>query len=436
MLISAMDTTILQTTAPTIAEKLGGYKFYGWMFAIYVLFSTVSLPIFGKLADIYGRKKIFGISVILFTIGSLLCGLADSMIELIIYRGIQGLGAGGVTPLTMIIAGDLYSIEKRGKIQGFFSAMWGVSAVIAPLIGGFFVETMSWRWIFFINIPIGIIVLLCLLPYKEVVTKDKTPLNYVSAVLFTGSMLAFLMNTITTDKLLLYNALGIVFLILFFLSEKKSDKRFIPIEILKNKEISWLNINGVFIFLSIFAFQNYVPLFMQEVQGISITISGLVLFGMSAAWMLASVPSGKLILKYGYRKTIFLGNGMLILSAVLAFFINHNSSFWFFFAILTIQGFAFGLIVTIGTIGSQEMAEAHQKGMSTSLHFFARNIGTTFGASIMGMLITSQIDVAEGMHHLVLYMLIAVTIATAISFIVSQNLHPHTLQNQENTRSL
>ncbi|WP_453996466.1 MDR family MFS transporter [Bacillus nitroreducens] len=429
MLISAMDTTILQTTAPTISETLGGYKFYGWMFAIYILFSTVSLPIFGKLADIYGRKKIFSISMILFTIGSLLCGLANSMIELIIYRGIQGLGAGGVSPLTMIIAGDLYSIEKRGKIQGFFSAMWGVSAVIAPLIGGFFVESMSWRWIFFINIPIGIIVLLCLIPYKENITKDTNPLNYLSAILFTGSMLSFLMNTITTKNLLIYNLLGIIFLVLFLLCEKKSDKRFIPIEILSNKNISWLNINGLLIFLSIFAFSNYIPLFMQEVQGVSIIISGLVLFGMSAAWMLASVPSGKLILKYGYRKTIFLGNGLLVLSAVLALFLNKESSFWYIFGILTIQGFAFGIVVTIGTIGSQEMAEAHQKGMSTSLHFFARNIGTTFGASIMGMLITNQINVEKGMHHLTLYMIIAVTLATVISFFASQKLYSHSLQN-------
>ncbi|WP_099352983.1 MDR family MFS transporter [Fredinandcohnia onubensis] len=429
MLISAMDTTILQTTAPTIAETLGGYKFYGWMFAIYVLFSTVSLPIFGKLADIYGRKKIFSISIILFTIGSLLCGLADSMIELIVYRGIQGLGAGGVAPLTMIIAGDLYSIEKRGKIQGFFSAMWGVAAVIAPLIGGYFVETLSWRWIFFINIPIGIIVLLCLIPYKESITKDKNPLNYLSALLFTGSMLAFLMNTITTKNLIIYNIIGILFLIAFIYAEKKSDKRFIPIEILKNKNISWLNINGFLIFLSIFAFSNYVPLYMQEVQGISITVSGLVLFGMSVAWMLASIPSGNLILKYGYRKTIFLGNGLLILSAILAFFMNKDTSFWYIFTILTIQGFAFGIVVTIGTIGSQELAEAHQKGTSTSLQFFARNIGTTFGASIMGMLITSQVDVGKGMHHLILYMLIMVILATAISFFVSLKLYSHKLQN-------
>ncbi|MDR4886145.1 MDR family MFS transporter [Fredinandcohnia sp. QZ13] len=430
MLISAMDTTILQTTAPTIAETLGGYRLYGWMFAIYVLFSTVSLPIFGKLADIYGRKKIFSISIILFTIGSLLCGLADSMVELIVYRGIQGLGAGGVSPLTMIIAGDLYSIEKRGKIQGFFSAMWGVSAVIAPLIGGFFVETMSWRWIFFINIPIGIIVLLCLIPYQENITKDKNPLNYLSAFFFTGSMLAFLMNTITTENLVIYNLIGVILLVAFIFAENKSDKRFIPIEILKNKNISWMNINGLLIFLSIFAFQSYVPLFMQKVQGISIIVSGLVLFGMSAAWMFASVPSGKFIMKYGYRNTIFFGNALLVLSAIMALFMNKDTSFFYIFVILTIQGFAFGLVVTIGTIGSQELAEAHQKGMSTSLHFFARNIGTTFGASIMGMLITNQVDVAKGMHHLNLFMLIAVIAATIISFLASQKLYSHNLQKQ------
>lgn len=435
MLISAMDTTILQTTAPNIADTLGGYQYYGWMFSIYVLFSTVSLPIFGKLADIYGRKKIFSIAIILFSIGSLLCGMADSMIELIIYRAIQGLGAGGVGPLTMIIAGDLYSIEKRGKIQGFFSAMWGIAAVIAPLIGGFFVETLSWRWIFYINIPIGIIVLLLLIPYKESITKTKDPLNFTSAFLFTGGILAFLMNTVTTENLVLYNTIGAVFLVAFYFAEKKSTKRFIPIEILENKSLVWLNLNGFLIFVSIFAFSNYVPLFMQEVQGASIIVSGLVLFGMSMGWLFASVPSGNLVIKYGYKNTIFLGNGLLMVSAILSFFIGKETSFWYIFTLLTIQGFAFGLVVTIGTIGSQELAEIHQKGLSTSLHFFSRNIGTTFGASIMGMLITRQENVETGMHDLVSYMLVALTIAVIISFLVSQKLYIHQ-HKQQNIKSV
>lgn len=420
MLVGAMDTTILQTTAPVITNALGGYQYYGWMFAIYILFSTVSLPLFGKLADIYGRKNVFITSMIIFSIGSLLCGIADSMLELIVYRGIQGLGAGGLFPLTMIIAGDLYSIEKRGKIQGLFSAMWGISAVIAPLIGGFFVETLTWRWIFYINIPIGLIVLLLMIPYEESIVKSQEKLNLKSALLFTASILAFLMNTVTKTNLFIYNLLGISFLIAFLVTEKRSKERFIPLEILKNKSLAWLNINGFLMFISIFAFSNYIPLFMQEVQGVSIIVSGFVLIGMSTGWLIASVPAGKLILKYGYKKTIFIGDSLLLLSAVLSFFIQEHSSFWYIFGLLTIQGFALGLVVTIGTIGSQELAESHQMGLSTSLHFFARNIGTTFGASIMGMLITQQASVAAGMENLVLYILVATTIGLIISILFAQ----------------
>lgn len=419
-LIGAMDTTILQTTAPVIADTLGGYKYYGWIFSIYVLFSTVSLPIFGKFADIYGRKKIFCISLILFSVGSLLCGIANSMLQLVIFRAIQGLGAGGVFPLTMIIAGDLYSIEKRAKIQGFFSAMWGIASVIAPIIGGFFVETLTWRWIFFINIPIGIISLLLLIPYKENITKSTAPLNFKSAFFFTGCILLFLMNTITTKNLLLYNLFGLLFFIAFFYAEKKSTSRFIPIEILQNKHLSWININGFFFFLSLFAFSNYVPLFLQEAQGASVYKSGFVLIGMSIGWLCASVPSGNLILKYGYKITIFIGDGLLLLTALMMLLIDKETSFWYIFGLLTIQGFAFGLVVTIGTIGSQELAEPDQKGLSTSLHFFARNIGTTFGASIMGMLITRKSTVEAGMWDLILFVVFGTIIASIISIMVGK----------------
>ncbi|MFZ3590126.1 MFS transporter [Bacillus sp. DJP31] len=177
-LISALDANIMQTASPTIVNQLGGKELFAWIFSVYMLASTIMVPLFGKLSDIYGRKKLLIIAVALFTLGSVLCGLANSMVTLIIFRGIQGLGAGGMIPLSMIILGDLFSIEKRGKIQAIFSSIWALSSIVGPILGSFFAEALTWRWIFFINIPIGIATVLCLIPYKEQAEFKKAYIDY------------------------------------------------------------------------------------------------------------------------------------------------------------------------------------------------------------------------------------------------------------------
>src|SRR5579875_539407 len=194
-LISALDANIMQTASPTIVKQLGGMELFAWIFVVYMLASTVTVPLYGKLSDMYGRKRLLIISVALFTIGSILCGIAHSMIELVIYRGIQGLGAGGMIPLSLIIVGDLYTIEKRGRIQAVFSSIWAISSIIGPVMGSFFVEALTWRWIFFINIPIGIATILCLIPYQEKSEFKKTYIDYKGFFLFGISITLLLLST-------------------------------------------------------------------------------------------------------------------------------------------------------------------------------------------------------------------------------------------------
>lgn len=184
MLVASMDTTIANITMPIIVEEIGGNDLYAWAFISYMVLSTVLVPLAGRLSDIFGRKRIYAAGMLLFLGGSVLCGLSQNMLQLILFRAIQGIGAGVMMPFPSIIAGDIYPVEQRGKVQAFFTGMWGLSAILAPLLGTFFVTYMSWRWIFFVNIPICLVALLALLPYKEVYEPKKAVVDYVGALLF------------------------------------------------------------------------------------------------------------------------------------------------------------------------------------------------------------------------------------------------------------
>ena len=237
-LISALDANIMQTASPTIARQLGGMQLFAWIFVVYMLASTITVPLYGKLSDMYGRKRLLMIAVALFTLGSILAGCANSMVTLVIYRGVQGLGAGGMLPLSMIIVGDLFTIEKRGKIQAVFSSIWALSSIVGPVLGSFFVETLTWRWIFFINIPIGIATVLCLIPYKEQIEFKKTHIDYKGFVLFGISITLLLLST-NIRHAIWYVIIGIIGMTVFVFVERKEKNPFLPVSLFKNKGSSW-----------------------------------------------------------------------------------------------------------------------------------------------------------------------------------------------------
>ena len=189
MLVASMDSTIINTTMPIITKDLGGRELYAWVFTAYMIASTVLSPLAGRLSDLFGRKTIFATGILLFMGGSLLCGFSHTMVQLVIYRAIQGIGAGIMLPFPAILAGDLFPVEQRGKIQAFFTAMWGLSAVLAPLLGTFFVDYLNWHWIFYVNIPICLIAFLTLLPYKEVYQPKKSAIDVWGALLFAAEYL-------------------------------------------------------------------------------------------------------------------------------------------------------------------------------------------------------------------------------------------------------
>ncbi|KKC47777.1 MFS transporter [Paenibacillus sp. VTT E-133280] len=418
LLVASMDTTIMNTTMPIIAKSLGGFEFFAWPFASYMIATTVFAPVAGRLSDLFGRKRVFAFGIVLFLIGSILCGVSQTMVQLVIFRGIQGIGAGFMMPFPAIIAGDLFSIQQRGKIQALGTSMWGLSAVIAPLLGAFFVEYMTWRWIFFINIPICILTLLTLLPYNEEYTPKKARIDYIGALLFIIGVSVLLLATVVESNQILYVSVGAIFIIAFYFFEKKQASPLVPLSIVKDKTIRWMNINGFLGWAALFGTASYIPLFLQDITKLSVFQSGIALLGTALGWISASVPAGKWILKFGYRRLFIIGSILLVTSGVFLAFLHDGNGFWYVFFVLMIQGFAFGLLSTTGVIGAQQLVEPHEKGISTSFMMFARNIGTAIGVTIMGAILTRSEDFMSGIHHIFLYGLIGSMIALLTTFFI------------------
>lgn len=405
----------MQTASPTIVKQLGGMELFAWIFVVYMLASTVTVPLYGKLSDMYGRKRLLITSVALFTIGSILCGIAHSMIELVIYRGIQGLGAGGMIPLSLIIVGDLYTIEKRGRIQAVFSSIWAISSIIGPVMGSFFVEALTWRWIFFINIPIGIATILCLIPYQEKSEFKKTYIDYKGFFLFGISITLLLLSTNVKNPIW-YLIISIIGLLVFVLVERKETYPFLPVTLFKNKGILTTNLFMLFYCLSFFGTSNFIPLYLQEGSHMSIYKSGLILLSIALGWMFGSTPAGKWILRFGYKNLFIIGSFITALTGLALFLFIKELSYFPLFMILTVQGFSFGLLFAVGTIASQEFAEANIKGLSTSLQMFLRNIGTSIGVMVMGLIINHAVTIAEGMQNVFLYAFILSLVTVLLSF--------------------
>jgi EmrB/QacA subfamily drug resistance transporter len=417
MLVSSMDATIMNTTMPVIAHDLGRFDLYAWAFASYMICSTVLSPVAGRLSDLFGRKRVFAFGIVFFLIGSLLSGVSQNMIQLVIFRALQGVGAGFMIPFPAIIAGDLFPIEQRGKIQALFTGMWGLSAVLAPLLGAFFVQYMTWRWIFYVNLPISILAFVALLPYKEVYTPKKSTVDVIGAVLFgTGVSLLLLDNVVKTNRLL-YGVIGVILLILFVFYEKKQQAPIVPISMINDKYIRWVNVNGFLGCLALFGMSSYIPMFLQQERHETIIVSGLALLGTSIGWMGVAVPAGKWIIRFGFKPLLLIGNALLLISGVLLYQIHATTGFWYIFVILIVYGAAFGLTFTVALIAAQQLVEPHQKGISTSFLMFCRNIGTAVGITIMGSFL-NNVAFMTGFHDILFFGLIGSVVAFLTSFLI------------------
>src|SRR6266436_1118227 len=380
MSLAALDTTIVGTAMPSIVGKLGGITLYSLFFSAYLLTSTTTVPIYGKLADLYGRKPLFLFGTAVFLIGSAASGAAQSMEQLIIFRAIQGLGAGAVLPIVLTIIGDIFELKERAKVQGLFSGVWGLSSIVGPALGGLIVDHFSWRWVFYINIPFGLLsAFLLILALKEDVERKKRSLDYVGTLSLTGGIVALLFAVLQGGTSWAWNSLpslGLfavtaMLLVLFLLQERRASEPILPLTLFSNRIIAIASIGGVILGVVMFGITSYVPLFVQGVRGGTATSAGITLGPLLIAWPIASTLSGKIILRYGYRLTACVGALLVTIGVGLVTLLQVSSTLPYVVAAMLVIGTGLVLMSTAFIISVQNAVPWNVSGVGTaSTQFF------------------------------------------------------------------
>src|SRR4051812_6214396 len=332
LLLASLDQTIVSTALPTIVGDLGGIDHLSWVVTAYLLASTVVTPVYGKLGDLYGRKLVLQTGIVLFLIGSALCGIAQNMPELIAFRALQGLGGGGLMVTTVATIGDLVPPRDRGRYQGLFGGVFGVSTVIGPLIGGFFVDHLSWRWIFYVNLPIGGVALAVIaVAFHARPDRLRHSIDYLGAALLAGGLSAIVLFTSlggttydwSSPHLIVLGLLGVILLGLFVPVEMRAAEPILPMTLFKNRTFTVTSAIGFIVGVALFGSITYLPLYLQIVKGYSATASGLLLTPMMAGVLVTSIGSGNIISRTGrYRVFPIVGTA---LAAVAIFLLSRLS---------------------------------------------------------------------------------------------------------------
>jgi EmrB/QacA subfamily drug resistance transporter len=434
ILLVAIDTTIVTTAMPHIVQQLSGLNLISWVFAIYLLSSSITTPIYGKLADLYGRKSIFIFGIVLFVVGSMVSGMAQTMHQLILFRGFQGLGAGAVMPLTFTIIGDLYLGEERARIQGLLSSVWGFAGLLGPLAGGLVVDHISWRWIFYINVPIGIAAILLVLSFlhQTKVANTKKAIDYWGAALFTVSMGSLLFALITGGESYAWNsaviislvAVAVVSLTIFLLVEAKAKEPMLPLSLFRIPIIAVSNAIGFVASGVLIGVAVYLPMWIQTLLGHSATSSGLTLMPMSFTWTLAATLAGRFMYRIGSKTTAVLGAVLIVAGSAWLMFVNTGSPYWYLVGVMLVIGFGMGCSFTPLTVLIQSAVGWNLRGAAMASNAFTQSLGQTVGVAVFGTVFNNSMN-QNGMAqslHLVFILVFAISIVTLL---ISTLLPPH-----------
>ena len=407
MLLAALDQTIVSTALKRIVEDFNGLEHYTWVVTAYLLTSTASTPLYGKISDLYGRRPVFQFAIITFLIGSFAAGAATSMTQLIAFRAVQGLGAGGLMSLTFVIIGDIISPRERGKYQGYFGGVWGLSSVAGPLLGGYFSDhaqilgVTGWRWIFYINLPFGIAALIITSMSLHIPkVKREHSIDYLGALLLVSGVSALLLGISVygpqdgwqASKTLLTLAAALVLILLFIFQESRAKEPILPLTLFKNHTFSVTSVMAFIIGAGMFGAIIMLPLYLQVVKGDSATSAGLKLIPFMIGIVSMSIVSGKMITKHGhYKRFPIIGLALMTVGLAMLSTLTESTPFWQLSIYSILIGAGLGFSMQTIVIALQNAVDFKDLGVATSANTFFRSIGATMGVALFGTVYASRL---------------------------------------------
>ncbi|MDO5753342.1 MFS transporter, partial [Arthrobacter sp.] len=389
----ALDSTVLATAVPSIVESLGGFASFPWLFSVYLLAQAVSVPVYSKLSDTLGRKPVMLAGIGIFMLGSILAGLAWSMPVLIICRTIQGLGAGAIQPATTTIAGDIYTVEERAKAQGYLSGVWAIAAVLGPAIGGLFSQFASWRWIFFINVPVCVAAAFLLMrAYHENVPRRRIHIDYPGAILLAAGMSLVILAVLEGGQAWAWDSvfsiggftLGGACIVAFVLVERRTANPVLPLWVLSRRLLLTTTLVSLGVGAVLIGLTSYVPTFLEGSIGTVPLLAGMAVAAQSIGWPIASSFSGRLYMRHGFRNTSLLGMAVIVLGALALVLTSARPNVWVVAACCLVIGSGLGFASTPAIVAAQSSVGWGERGVVTGANMLARAIGSSVGVAIFG----------------------------------------------------